>query len=582
MSSIIQLVNCSYQYPDSPHPALEHVDLEIERGSFVAVLGHNGSGKSTLAKLMNGILLPTEGQVFVDGINTVQEERLLDIRRTVGMVFQNPDNQLVANVVEDDVAFAPENLGVPAEEIRARVDEALKAVGMYEYRLHAPHLLSGGQKQRVAIAGVIAMNPDCIVLDEPTAMLDPMGRREVIAAAHRLCREKGITIVLITHHMNECIDADRLVVMSGGHIVSDGTPEKVFSDVELLRREGLTVPETTDLIYRLNQQGWNLPMEALRVEDCAAVIAAALPGNVPALPETAEPEKETPHRKVVLRTQGLSHRYSAGTPFEKVAVEKVDLALEKGSVIGIIGHTGSGKSTLIQHLNGLLKPTEGSVLLDGEDIHGSKALLRTARFRVGLVFQYPEYQLFEETVFRDIAFGPKNMGLTEEEIAARVREAARFTGVPEDVFEGSPLELSGGQKRRVAIAGVIAMRPDVLVLDEPTAGLDPQGRESILRNILDYQTATGSTVVLVTHSMEDIARIADKLVVMNKSRLALEGTPEQVFSHAEEIRSMGLALPESAEIAGQLRALGVPLPEGIYTTDKLVSCLLALKGGAAR
>ena len=252
------------------------MNLEIEEGSFVAILGHNGSGKSTLAKLFNGILLPNEGRVLVNGIDTTHEDKLLDVRRTVGLVFQNPDNQIVANVVEDDVAFAPENLGVEPDEIRRRVDSALKTVGMYEYRQHAPHLLSGGQKQRVAIAGVLAMQPRCIVLDEPTAMLDPVGRREVISTVTRLCREEGITVVLITHHMSECIGADRLVVMSEGRIVADGTPREVFAQVELLRSEGLSVPVTTELIYELNQDGWVLPLDALTVDECADAVAAAL------------------------------------------------------------------------------------------------------------------------------------------------------------------------------------------------------------------------------------------------------------------------------------------------------------------
>lgn len=273
MSSVIEIENLHYTYPGYDFESLCGVSLEIERGSFVAVLGHNGSGKSTLAKHLNAILLPTEGAVRINGIDTADEERLLDIRRTVGMVFQNPDNQIVANVVEDDVAFAPENLGVPSAEIRERVDNALKTVDMYEFRMHAPHLLSGGQKQRVAIAGVIAMEPEVIVLDEPTAMLDPKGRREVIDTVTKLCREKGITIVLITHHMSECIGADRVVVMSNGQVVADGTPQKVFSQVELMRSEGLTVPTTTEVLYELNKNGYNLTLDALSVADCAKEIA---------------------------------------------------------------------------------------------------------------------------------------------------------------------------------------------------------------------------------------------------------------------------------------------------------------------
>ena len=254
----------------------DDLNLSIEEGSFVAVLGHNGGGKSTLAKHFNAVLLPEGGSVQVFGMDTSDESLLVDIRRTVGMVFQNPDNQMVANVVEADVAFAPENLGVPSEEIRRRVDEALKLVGMYDYRLHAPHLLSGGQKQRVAIAGVIAMRPRCIVLDEPTAMLDPHGREEVISTIERLNREMGITVVLITHHMTEAIRAQRVIVMDAGRILADGTPKEVFPQVELLESVGLTVPATTKVLYALNQAGFDLPLDALSTEECAQVLLAAI------------------------------------------------------------------------------------------------------------------------------------------------------------------------------------------------------------------------------------------------------------------------------------------------------------------
>ena len=273
--SIISFKQVHYTYPGDELESLCGVDLEIEEGSFVAVLGHNGSGKSTLAKHMNAILVPDSGSVIVDGIDSRDEDKTFEIRRRVGMVFQNPDNQLVANVVEDDVAFAPENLGVPSAEIRQRVDEALKQVGMYEYRSHAPHLLSGGQKQRVAIAGVIAMRPRIIVLDEPTAMLDPRGRHEVISTVTRLCREGGMTVVLITHHMDECIGADKLVIMSNGYIRAAGTPGEIFSDVEMMAREGLAVPETTKLLYELASFGYDLPLGELEEEACAAASAAA-------------------------------------------------------------------------------------------------------------------------------------------------------------------------------------------------------------------------------------------------------------------------------------------------------------------
>ena len=273
MKQAIQANHITFQYEPQEGkvavPVLEDLSLSIEEGSFVAVLGHNGCGKSTLAKHFNAILLPQGGSICVYGMDTADEERLIDIRRTVGMVFQNPDNQIVANVVEEDVAFAPENLGVLPPEIRRRVDDALKQVGMYEFREHAPHLLSGGQKQRIAIAGVIAMRPKCIVLDEPTAMLDPQGRQEVLSTVKRLCKENGITVVLITHHMMEAAQADRILVMSKGRVIADGTPRQVFSQPERLQKVGLSVPQTTQLLYALDQAGCKLPLEALSVEECA-------------------------------------------------------------------------------------------------------------------------------------------------------------------------------------------------------------------------------------------------------------------------------------------------------------------------
>ena len=277
----VEDVRFSYITAEGVAPiVLDGVTLDIEEGSFVAVLGHNGSGKSTLAKHMNAILLPTGGKVYVDGMDTADEDKLLDIRRTVGMVFQNPDNQIVANVVEEDVAFAPENLGVPPEEIRRRVDDALKAVGMYEYREHAPHLLSGGQKQRVAIAGVIAMQPRCIVLDEPTAMLDPIGRSEVLKTIKQLNRTSGVTVVLITHHMDEAAQADRLVVMSKGKVIADGVPRDVFKQVEKLKEVGLTVPETTELLWELQKAGVDVSLDALSDEECAQTLYQLLNQDV--------------------------------------------------------------------------------------------------------------------------------------------------------------------------------------------------------------------------------------------------------------------------------------------------------------
>ena len=283
----------------------------------------------------------------------------------------------------------------------------------------------------------------------------------------------------------------------------------------------------------------------------------------------------------ILQVRNLNYIYSAGTPFQHQALDNVSFSVERGEFIGIIGHTGSGKSTLMQQLNGLLKPTSGDVLLDGKDIWSDKKLTRQARFRVGLVFQYPEYQLFEETVYKDIAFGPKNMGLSPEEIDRRVRESAKIVGLTEEQLQVSPFDLSGGQKRRVAIAGVIAMEPEVLILDEPTAGLDPKGREGILKNIEDYRRSHNAAILMVSHSMDDVARLTDRLLVMNGSKLAMDGTPAEVFEHAEELVEMGLNIPQVTRVFLELKKMGLDVPS-VYTLDQAVDALTAIKGGAAR
>ena len=282
----------------------------------------------------------------------------------------------------------------------------------------------------------------------------------------------------------------------------------------------------------------------------------------------------------ILEVRNLHHTYSAGTPFEHIALDDISFSVERGEFIGIIGHTGSGTSTLIQHLNGLLKPDSGSILLDGNDIWADKKTTRSARFRVGLVFQYPEYQLFEETVYKDIAFGPKNMGLKQEEIDRRVREAASFVGITENQLQASPFDLSGGQKRRVAIAGIIAMEPEVLVLDEPAAGLDPEGKEEILKNIQDYRKRKNATIIMVSHSMADVAKLADRIIVLNGACLAMEGTPAQVFAHSDELAQMGLDVPQITRVFMRLRELGVDVPN-VYTIEQAVDALSRLRGGTA-
>lgn len=588
---MIKAENLTYEYTklyeeegktrEERFKALKDVNIEIERGSFVAVLGHNGSGKSTFAKHINALLTPSGGALWIKGFDTRNEELIWEIRQSAGMVFQNPDNQMVATVVEEDVAFGPENLGVPSKEIRKRVDDVLGTVRMSEYKTHSPNRLSGGQKQRIAIAGVLAMRPDCIVLDEPTAMLDPVGRKEVLETVMKLNREEGITTILITHYMDEAVKADKVFVIDDGNVVLEGTPREIFSQVETLKGYGLDVPQVTETAFQLLKQGIQMPKDILEVDElvsaCEAVLGPPVafsgveietPGN------ESKAEEEALEPCIVIKD--LTHIYNEGTTFQKKALDNVNLTIYKGEFIGLIGHTGSGKSTLIQHLNALLVPAYGEILLNGKNIFADKTKLKGIRQKVGLVFQYPEHQLFEMTVYKDVSYGPANMNLSKEEVDARVRKALQTVGLAEDIYNKSPFDLSGGQKRRVAIAGVLAMEPEILILDEPTAGLDPRGRDEILDAIKQMHHQLGITVILVSHSMEDVARLVDRIIVMHRGKMALTGTPREVFQNVDRLEEMGLAAPQISYVLSKLSKMGYPVPTDIYTPGEAAKVLMQL------
>ena len=357
----------------------------------------------------------------------------------------------------------------------------------------------------------------------------------------------------------------------------------MFSDVAFLRKIGLDVPQVTELIYDLNLEGVKLPSDIINEDECAEALFSYISQNRcenPA-PKPCDRSAKEYSKEKIISAENLSYVYSQGTPFAKTAVDNVSFSIEKGEFLAVIGHTGSGKSTLIQHLNGLLKPTSGKIEVGSEDIWADPKQIRKFRFKVGLVFQYPEYQLFEETVYKDIAFGPKNMGLSEEEIKKRVYEAASFLGLPLDIMEKSPFELSGGQKRRVAIAGVMAMKPEVLILDEPTAGLDPMGRETVFGQIKNYHRETGSTIILVSHSMEDVAKLANRVMVINDSKIFAMGSVDEVFKRTEELKNMGLSVPQITKVFAKLKAMGIDTAENVFTVDDGKNEILRLvkKGG---
>lgn len=584
--SIIKVENLKHRFIDkdeegnviSDKMALDDVSLEVKQGDFIAILGHNGSGKSTFAKHLNAILMPYEGEVYVAGMNTKDNEKVWDIRQNAGMVFQNPDNQIIATIVEEDVGFGPENLGIETGEIWKRVDYALERVGMVEYRKHSPNKLSGGQKQRVAIAGVLAMKPKCIILDEPTAMLDPNGRKEVISTIKELNKKEKVTIILVTHYMDEVIDADYVYVMDKGRVALKGIPAEVFSNVEKIYEIGLDVPQPTEIAYLLEKSGKEMPRGILHSEELINQIIAR--GYIEKHNKTKAAdisEKNNAYKeddRVILEADNISYVYSEGTTYEKKAIDSVSFKIRQGEIIGIIGHTGSGKSTLICHLNGLNRASSGEVRYMGKNIYDKNEKLSDLRKNVGIVFQYPEYQLFEATVLEDVCFGAKNKGMNKEQAIEIAKNVLSMVGIGEEFYNRSPFELSGGEKRRVAIAGVLAMMPKVLILDEPTAGLDPKGRDEILNMLKALNEKEGLTIVIVSHSMEDMGKFANRLLVMSKGKLIFDDAPRNVFRQYKELEEIGLAAPKSVYIFEELKQRGLSCDEVAITPKEVVEGII--------
>lgn len=565
---------------------LKGVDLTIKKGEFIALLGRNGSGKTTFSKQLNAILRPSEGTVTVDEMGTKDADKLYEIRQRVGMVFQNPDNQMVAANVEEEVAFGPENLGMESDTIVARVKQALEQVRMWKRRKTAPNHLSGGQKQRIAIAGILAMHPDYIVLDEPTAMLDPKGRKEVMEALQRLNQEQEMTVILITHDMEEAALASRVILLADGQMRFDGRPEKFFGADALLAEMGMEAPLSYRVRKLIDSDVFEKKIGDARVEEAtidkrekvaeydktgreweASSELVDKKKNKKAEAETDEKNQD------LLSLQHVSYIYSPGTAYEKVALDDVNLSLGKGEIVGLAGHTGSGKSTMIQLLNGLLKPTSGTVTFEGKDIHAKGYSGNYLRSKVGMVFQYPEHQMICDTVWEDVAFGPSKQGLTGEACETRVEEALRFVDLPEKYYQASPLQLSGGQKRRVAIAGVLAMHPEYIILDEPAAGLDAAGKCEIFDRIRRMSREQGIGVLLVSHSMEDLAEYADRIIVLDDGKKILDDRPAQVFAKRETLADCGLDVPETVKLADKLRANGYQIPQNVIREKELLDYL---------
>lgn len=618
--------------------AIDNISLSIKKGDFVGILGHNGSGKSTLAKQLAALLKPSSGVIYVGGMDTSKEEMILDIRKTAGMVFQNPDNQLIGNIVEEDVAFGPENMGIPAEEIEKRITKALASTGMTAYREVSPGALSGGQKQKIAISGVLAMEPECIIFDESTTMIDPESRKELLEAIYELNTLKNITVIYITHFLQEVSRADYLYVMNHGKVTLEGTPEKLFKMPEKLMENNLELPFEVALIDKLRKKGVQVPEEIYTKQQLLEVLAddfqkdniilsehkserqaisESSKSNVKSqakensrygnciekqadshsisiydrneklannsldnlklidetevskklheLKETSdikedaskkiEESKETESTKGIT-LKNISYQYKKqGSGEEKYAIKDISLSIEPGEFVAIVGRTGSGKSTLIQHLNGLLQPESGEYFFNGENIWEKKYDLKKLRQKVALCFQYPEYQLFEENVLKDIAFGPKNLGFDKKECEEKAHHAMQLVGLPEELEKVSPFSLSGGQKRRVALAGILAMEPEYLILDEPVAGMDAPGKKILFDLLHHLNKERGITIVLVSHNMDDVAEHADRVLVMEDGQLKMDGKIEEVFTRKEELTEMGLGVPQTVEFYLDLKGI---------------------------
>lgn len=589
---MIEIKNVTFNYSAQGEqevpPALDDVSLRIEPGETIAIIGHNGSGKSTLTRLIAAILQPQSGTIRVDGLatNTTGQD-IWTIRQHVGIVFQNPDDQLIAGTVIDDIAFGPENLGLPLPELEKRVQEAIALLGLEKYAQMAISELSVSLKQRVAIAGILAMRPRYLLLDEPTTMISGRTARQLLAMVQRLAREQNIAVIHITHFMHEITTFDRVIVMDAGHIIMDGPPTEIFAQVARLKSVGLDVPVVTQLGNRLHAQGWtHLPTTLLSSEQLRPAIESGSLNSTPAIKPIPEPEissqqlpvsrAENQEREIpVFELRDVYYTHQRGTPFEIKALHGLSLKIPAGQITALIGPTGSGKSTVIDLLAALVKSEAGSVLFEGKDTKASTFNSDTIRSQVGVVFQSPEFQIFEETVGKDIAFGPRLQRVSLAESRRRVQASLEAVGLPyEDFRSRYTYALSGGEKRRVAIAGVLALEPRVIIFDEPMAGLDPRGRSELLQLIIALKQRSELTIVYASSSLIDILELADVLHVLDGGRLAFSGAPHEILSRASTLHEMDIELPEATQIALALHSSLPAMRTDVLSLAELEAAIL--------
>jgi len=565
MAALIEILNASFQYRPrhtEPIQALNNINLTIQSGEFIAIIGANGSGKSTLGKLFNALLIPDNGTVQISGMDTHNPGNHAAIRTLVGMIFQKPQDQIVATTVEEDVAFGPGNLGLPADEIRSRVTFALSVSSLTDYRNRPSYLLSAGETQRLAFAGVLAMQPLCLIFDETTAMLDPAGREMVMKQAKTLHRQ-GATILFITHLMGEAAQAERVIVMDKGKIVIDGTPQQIFN--QNIEEIGLEKPAALAASKMLQPFIPSLPDNLLTKEDLFNHIPR-YEGNqsTPSLPQ-----KQTMSVQSIITASNLRYRYMLGTPLEHQALDDLSISIGSGNMHGLIGATGSGKSTLLQHFNGLLRTQSGALSVAGIDLSNKKLDTQSLRQRVGLSFQQPENQIFNQYVGDEVAYAARQLGHSGT-LANAVKSAMEAVGLDFFAYKDRlTYTLSGGELRKTALASALVTKPDILLLDEPLAGLDPLSRREVMGYFKSMHEA-GLTLVFSTHQFDSIIGEMDAVSILQSGKDITHGTPANIFSANGSKLPGALKPPFAAELCSVLKTNGWPVPEGIVQIKKLI------------
>lgn len=576
MPDFIEIDHLSFSYPTRsamPEPALKDIGISIREGEFVAVIGPNGSGKSTLGKMLNALLIPDSGNVIIAGMNTREREQHAIIRSMVGMVFQRPQDQIVATTVAEDTAFGPGNLNLAPLEIRRRVSGALEATGLAGYDDRPSYMLSAGETQRLALAGVLAMQPKCVIFDETTAMLDPVGREMVLKQARAL-KAQGLTVIFITHLMDEAAQADRVLVLHEGRLVMDGDPRSIFSNEAALKKIGLELPETAALSRQLHQFIPEISSRNLFESDLFVEIPQYSGGRH--WQKKKNPASST-HK--VIEVENLTHMYLRGSVLAHQSLNGVNYSVGQGSASGLMGSTGSGKSTLLQHLNALIMPQQGRVSVFGDDLSKMDLDSRLLRSRIGLVFQQPEHQIFEQYVGDEVAFAARNFRI-EAKLSDIVRDAMNSVGLDFEKFKDRfTSSLSGGERRKVALASVLAGQPKILLLDEPLAGLDPQSRQTLSTHLRKLK-AQGLTLVVSTHQLEETMEWLDEISVLAKGKDVLSGDPGTVFEQKDILAKYGLTPPLAVRAANAFRQKGWPIPEDAITSKRLIDYLSVMLGGS--